>query len=178
MGHVKLHNFVEVADGPNQFVFCLQHDQGVEDDLSRFSYEINQIPDETEREQVVRSRVGQGRFRESLIRYWNGECAISGVNHPAILTASHIRPWRSSSNAQRLDTFNGLLLLAQYDRLFDFGLISFDDSGQIMVSKAFPRDLWQRSGIGGEARITKLDERHKEHLDYHRICRFVRVTED
>ena len=85
----------------------------------------------TERTAITRARVGQGLFREKLIGYWHG-CSISAFPHFDILNASHIKPWRVSDNHQRLDVFNGLLLLPNYDRLFDKGYISFDDDGKII----------------------------------------------
>jgi len=39
---------------------------------------------------------------------------------------------------QRLDGANGLLLTAELDALFDRGLISFDDSGGMLVSAQMP----------------------------------------
>src|SRR5205807_1990193 len=106
----------------------------------RFAGQIAAIPDETEREEVRKARVGQGRFRRSLLELWDARCAVTGVEMPAVLTASHIKPWRCATNAERLDQNNGLLLLAQYDRLFDRGFISFADDGGILLSPALPKD--------------------------------------
>lgn len=52
-----------------------------------------------------------------------------------MLRASHIRPWRDSSNGERLDPSNGLLLAAHLDALFDSHLITFDDSGNLLVAR-------------------------------------------
>lgn len=68
---------------------------------------------------------------------WGGRCAVTGVDVPPLLTASHIKPWRAATNPERLDPYNGLLLLPQYDRLFDRGLITFADDGRMQVSEAF-----------------------------------------
>ena len=51
-----------------------------------------------------------------------------------MLLASHIKPWRDSNHQERLDKFNGLLLLANLDKAFDLGFISFDDSGKVPIS--------------------------------------------
>src|SRR5262249_33203460 len=119
---------------PSQFVFRLGHGQSAGDDLPHFAGQIDSIPDETEREEVRRARVGQGRFRRSLLELWGARCAVTGVELPAVLTASHVKPWRCATNAERLDPHNGLLLLPQYDRLFDRGFVSFADDGGILVS--------------------------------------------
>lgn len=90
---------------------------------------------ETEREAIVTARVGQGIFRESLIKKYDGRCIITGVDDKRILIASHIRPWAVSTNEQRLSAENGLLLSPLYDKLFDVGLITFSEDGEIVCSK-------------------------------------------
>ena len=54
-----------------------------------------------------------------------------------MLVASHIKPWSSSSNVERLDPFNGLILTPNLDRAFDRGFITFDEDGAILVSPQF-----------------------------------------
>ena len=98
--------------------------------------EINRVQNDstlsvTEREAIVKARVGQGKFRDKLVDYWRG-CSVSTFSHFDLLIASHIMPWRDADNQQRLDVFNGLLLLPNYDKLFDKGYISFDDNGRII----------------------------------------------
>ena len=70
----------------------------------------------TEKETIILSRRGQGSFRNELIKYWDG-CAISKCSLTDMLVASHIKPWKDSTNDERLDVFNGLLLLPNYDKL-------------------------------------------------------------
>lgn len=90
----------------------------------------DKIP-ETERKSIIQSRIGQGVFRKSLFEKYHGHCIITGISHPKLLVASHIKPWAVSSNKERLSVDNGLLLSATYDRLFDSGLITFDRQGRI-----------------------------------------------
>lgn len=87
------------------------------------------IPDETERSILAKARIGQGRFRANLVSDWRkGEtCALTGINIPEMLIASHIKPWRDSSNFERLDPMNGLLLISHADSLFDRYLMSFQE---------------------------------------------------
>ncbi|QDV39293.1 HNH endonuclease [Tautonia plasticadhaerens] len=68
------------------------------------------VADTTERRALVLSRVGQGQFRDSLMSVWGGRCAVTGLDLPVLLRASHIKPWRDSDNRERLDAYNGLLL--------------------------------------------------------------------
>ena len=100
-------------------------DASIIQDIDEFNMTYTEVS-ETEREAIVQSRVGQGKFREDLIRYW-GKCAVTGCELIKILKASHIKPWRYSSNIERLDKFNGLLLIPNLDSTFDNGLISFDN---------------------------------------------------
>ncbi|MCC6608035.1 MAG: hypothetical protein IT327_32825 [Anaerolineae bacterium] len=60
----------------------------------------NQNLQKTERESIIQSRVGQEQFRTGLIRYW-GKCAVTNCQKAEILRASHIKPWRESSNTER-----------------------------------------------------------------------------
>lgn len=120
----------------------------------------------TEKTSIVQSRVGQGLFRNGLIRYWNG-CAVSGFDITEILVASHIKPWRVSDNNERLDIFNGLLLLPNYDKLFDLGYITFKQNGDMVCSKLLPNDERKIIGINQPKHLLRIDERHKPYLNYH-----------
>ena len=83
----------------------------------------------TTRTALIEARVGQGAFRSGLLGRWAGKCALTGLQNPNLLIASHIHAWSLADNAARLDTDNGLLLAAHIDRLFDSGLISFSHNG-------------------------------------------------
>lgn len=92
--------------------------------------EIKQDPDitKTEKIQLTQARIGQGRFRSDLLNEWN-KCMITTINEPAILIASHIKPWAQSNNQERLDHYNGLVLSPTFDKLFDQGFITFRRAG-------------------------------------------------
>lgn len=95
---------------------------------------------ETEREQLMRARRGQGLFR-SQVRLVEDRCRITGVSELHHLRASHIKPWRESTNQERLSAWNGLLLAPHVDHLFDRGYISFEDDGLVLVSDALERQV-------------------------------------
>lgn len=90
---------------------------------------------ETEKAQLVMSRRGQGIFRQRVLQL-SPRCPLTAVADPRFLVASHIKPWRVCSNAERLDGRNGLMLAPHVDRLFDQGWISFEDSGYLLISDA------------------------------------------
>lgn len=88
---------------------------------------------ETEKEQVIKSRIGQSVFKKELL-FVEKKCRLCGVSDERFLVASHIKPWIQSNNQERLDVNNGLLLCPNHDALFDKGYITFDDDGMIMIS--------------------------------------------
>lgn len=122
---------------------------------------------ETTRESVVQSRIGQGQFRTSLIGYWQG-CSVSGCAQFEILKASHIKPWRYSTNEERLDVFNGLLLLPNLDTCFDSGLISFEDDRKIIISSKLSNAILLQLGLTSDLKLIRVEEKHKCYLRFHR----------
>ena len=119
---------------------------------------------ETEKLQLVNARIGQGKYREELIEFWK-QCAVTGIKEVSLLLASHIKPWSRSTNEERLDKYNGLLLSPSLDRAFDKGFISFDGSGKIIISPQFIEH--ETLGIKNSMSI-ELREEHKIYLEYHR----------
>lgn len=86
-----------------------------------------------EREALVKQRINQSKFRMKLLARYDG-CCLCGVKNPDLLIASHIKPWSVSDRYEKLDEDNGLLLCPNHDKLFDAGLISFDNDGVIIIS--------------------------------------------
>lgn len=113
--------------------------------------------------------MGQGKFRLELINYWQG-CAITDCSYSLLLRASHIKPWRDSNNEERLDIFNGLLLLPNLDAAFDSGYISFDQKGKIIISNALNSTIAYSLRITPRLKIKQklLSKKHLPCLDYHR----------
>ena len=130
---------------------------------------------ETERKAIIQSRIGQGAFRKALFQKYHGQCIVTGINHPKLLVASHIKPWAVSSNQERLSVDNGLLLSATYDRLFDSGLITFDKHGKIFLSSFIGEENVRRLHLSKDA-VFNLDVTGNmvEYLDYHNDVLFVK----
>lgn len=121
----------------------------------------------TEREAIGKARIGQGRFRESLIDYWSS-CAVTGCANAALLRASHIKPWANAGIEERLSLYNGLLLSPSLDACFDAGYISFDNEGKIMISKRLTANDASAMGIHSDMRLRRVEPEHKMYLLYHR----------
>lgn len=136
------------------------------EDIAVIAEEDGPSASETERDALLQARIGQGAFRMALMRYW-GSCAVTGISEPAVLRASHIKPWRSSTNQERLDPFNGLLLAAHIDALFDAGLVTFEENGQIRLSLLLAGEDLQQLGIVPTMRLRRVAAEHKAYLRLH-----------
>jgi len=134
----------------------------IADDIKEIT--SNKSINETEKTTLINSRIGQGQYRANLIEYWGG-CAVTGYTDPAMLVASHIKPWACSSNRERLDKYNGLLLSPNIDKAFDKGYISFSETGSIIISSLF--DQPEVIGINSSMCI-KISNKHKSYLEFHR----------
>jgi putative restriction endonuclease len=118
----------------------------------------------TEKALLLKTRIGQGHFRQKLISLWGG-CSITGYKDLSLLVASHIKPWSASSNTERLDAHNGLLLLPNLDKAFDSGFISFNESGKILISPL----LQEPSNLGiTSSMVVELKSEHQEYMNFHR----------
>jgi hypothetical protein len=133
---------------------------------------IVQIPNlsETEKETLIRARRGQGLFREQVLNI-EKECRVTHIRNPRYLIASHIKPWRHSKiNGERLDGENGLMLCPNIDLLFDRGLISFENNGDIILSPVADRDVLERMAVtvSGKMNVGGFSEGQKHYLSFHR----------
>ncbi|MBI3219259.1 MAG: HNH endonuclease [Bacteroidetes bacterium] len=124
-------------------------------------------PTVTERSGLVVSRVGQGAYRKSIINRWENQCAVTGFTDSRILIASHIHPWKDATNEERLDVSNGILLSPTYDALFDRHLITFDNNGKIVLGESVKTSEFEKIGVTGKERITKLSADNILYLNRH-----------
>lgn len=121
---------------------------------------------QTTKQTLIEARLGQGQFRSQVAHRWNNRCAITGCAIMELLRASHIKPWSQSSNNDRLNPANGVLLAAHLDALFDCGLISFADDGAMLVSDHVGDELKQ-FGVPRRLRREPTKE-ERRFLAYHR----------
>ena len=123
----------------------------------------------TEVQRLVRQRVGQDRYRQAMLSYWGGACAVTGLTLQLALRASHAKPWADcTTDAERLDVFNGFLLSANLDALFDKFLISFADDGAMLVSPQLSVADRQLLGLDASLRLRWLAPGHATYLAFHR----------
>lgn len=120
---------------------------------------------QTERRMMGKVRLGQNRFRCLVLERWDYRCAVTHAS--LLLTASHIKPWRSSSDSERLDTFNGICLSPVFDQAFDTGVITFRFDGHLILSPRIPKAEALKLGICPGMRLRGLGHRHKPYLEFH-----------
>jgi putative restriction endonuclease len=136
------------------------------DDFNEPDVQIDIGP--TFKEQLVKARRGQGVFRSSVLLTETG-CRVTHISDAKHLRASHIKPWRDSTNAERLNGSNGLLLSPHIDHLFDQGYISFSSTEELLIVPEVRNGLLDAWGIDSGARIGTFNAEQRQFLEYHRI---------
>ena len=148
--------------------------------LNTVSEEINKINSNrmlkaTEKESLIKSRIGQGKFRNEILKKYNGACIISGITDARLLVASHVKPWSVSDNDNRLSSENGLLLSSLYDKMFDLGLISFSEDGKLLISNELTPENTALAGLKKENSYSlKYTSLLSQNMEYHRDVIFLR----
>lgn len=127
------------------------------------------LPERTVRIATVRARLGQHRYKVSQAEMWGNACAVTGITEPALLRASHAKPWADATDSERLDPANGLPLAVHLDALFDVGLISFDSDGSMMISPKLEPEAIALYGLSEKMRLRNAPTAKQEkYLQYHR----------
>jgi hypothetical protein len=124
-------------------------------------------PNYTERRGLVTSRVGQGWYRQEILKKWGNECSITGCSLTEILISSHIKGWSECEDSERLDPNNGILLSPNVDSLFDKHLISFNDNGSMIMSDRISENELQILGLNSTM-VIDVSEEMKPYLNFHR----------
>lgn len=176
-GKIGLVDCVERIDKPSEFWFCLQaldlHTAIAANDQTAMPSFNRPMLEATEKMVLNKGRLGQSRFRKDVIRLW-GSCAVTGFQNITALKASHIKPWNSSSDDEKLDPFNGLLLLPNFDTLFDLGLISFEDNGKMLVSGQVTETERQILNVRTDVRLRRVFAQNSVYLGHHRDVLFLK----
>ena len=149
----------------------------VEDTESDYEIELEiqakHLYGDPEKIQLTKSRRGQGIFKAN-VRLIENHCRITGVTNIKHLRASHIKPWSMSSKEEKLDGFNGLLLSPHVDHLFDRGFISFQNSGNLLVSKELNPIVLSQWNILDSINVGMFKKNQEKYLEFHRDAIFQR----
>ena len=143
-------------------------------------HECDQITEDiglrdTEKQALIKARRGQGLFRQNVGKIEHF-CRVTRVDRPEHLVASHIKPWRESDNRERLIESNGLLLTPTVDHLFDRGFISFENSGELLVSPVAHEESLNKMGIVTDhvVNVGGFANHQREFLEFHRSNVFLK----
>lgn len=147
-----------------------KHNNTVETELNITEQELQGV----DRLAYVKQRVNQRAFRSMILNIYERRCAITGINIPDLLVASHIIPW-SENHKERLNPENGMCLSALYDKAFDKGFISFNNHYQVIIAdklKVFHTEPFYEKHFkaieGTEIYLPEYHRPNKEFLEWHR----------
>ncbi|MCE9991888.1 HNH endonuclease [Enterobacter asburiae] len=168
---------------PEEIHFSLSHELGFETpespieterqidsfDLIHQDIEIisqDRSINDTTRTALIQARVGQGTFRSECLALYP-ECPVTGITFQPLLRASHIKPWSACKTAhERLNPYNGLMLAAHIDTLFDSGWISFANEGEVLISNQLDFETCDKLSL--PERIATLRTPSLSYLKWHR----------
>lgn len=132
----------------------------------------NNIPEGAMEQRLMWVRKNHHLFRDRVWEHWDSVCAVTNQKCNGLLIASHIFPWARSDPKQKTNPNNGLLLCAPLDSLFDRGLISFSDAGNMLFHKNLTKETRAVFGLSGNShgivRKNKLNKEMKDFLKMHR----------
>ena len=167
-GEILLKSYAQKYEKPSEFTFLissLSKPNNLLDEIQYHDHEFKELSS-TEKDAIIKSRIGQGKFRKGLIEKW-GACSVTNLSNLSLLRASHIKPWVACNNHERLDPDNGLLLHPSLDHLFDCGLISFDESANILISNLVSNSELDILNISTEMKLRNINFETKAYLSYH-----------
>lgn len=122
--------------------------------------------DETMKERLIASRLGQGEFRKKCLKLFPA-CPITGISFQPLLRASHIKPWAACQDGyERLDPYNGIMLAVHIYALFDRGWLSFSNNGYLLISTEL--DVEVKTQLNLPESIPSFSEQYHHYLKWHR----------
>lgn len=142
----------------------VQHPYAIEKEQQ----EIEELESEEEKKTLTRARVGQGKYREELLKLCPF-CPITLVSDDRLLIASHIKPWAKSNDFEKTDPLNGFMLTPTFDFMFDRGFLSFTDDKKSILSPFLSKMTYSKIGISDDKIFSHLlTEGREDYLEYHR----------
>ena len=113
---------------------------------------------------TVRTRKGQGRFRERLVELYGNKCAFTGVNHSKALEAAHLYQY---SRIGEHHESGGLLLRRDIHSLFDAGLLSINPESLLIEVHEHIKSIETYKKIDGCQLQVKVSTKTKAWLKAH-----------
>lgn len=119
----------------------------------------------TERLLVATARVGQHRFAAFVLSNFAYRCGFCGLypgrdlERKGLVVASHIKPWRDSTDRERLEPTNGIAACPTHDRAFDAGILWVNGGYRIHSVEALDRAVRDDSGMAASFGHPPLGDR-------------------
>ena len=143
-------------------------DKAIEGDFGNI---VSEKPIKTEKQVISKIRISQSSYRNKALSIWNNRCAVTSVDNPSWLIASHIKPWHESNDFEKIDPFNSLILSPNFDKLFDRGVISFSPkTGKIILPETQSKEMWNnlyRMHVDDSISLSQVPEQTAKYLEYH-----------
>lgn len=162
----------EILIFESERILAEKENQTIESKFNELLFDLKDLKGETKLREV-KTRVNQNVFRQIVLANYSGKCAITGIDLPELLFASHIIPW-SKNEEERLNPENGICLSALYDKAYDKGLISINENYQVLISEKLKKkrdaDYYVKYFAPIENQSLILPQRYfpkKEFIQYH-----------
>jgi putative restriction endonuclease len=153
-------------------ILAEKENQTIDTKFNDLLFDIKDLKGETKLREV-KTRVNQNVFRQIVVANYSGKCAITGIDVPELLFASHIIPW-ADNEVERLNPENGICLSALYDKAFDKGFIAINEKYELLIStelkKKNKQDYYSKYFAVLENEKIKMPQKYmpsKEFLQYH-----------
>lgn len=127
---------------------------------------------EMEMDIKTKMRRGKVQFGKNLQALWQEGCPLCGIAIEEAMAASYAKPWKDSTDAERLDPYNGILLCANHAALYTAGLIAFTGGGSLRVASRIPEQLYPVYGLAKGAKVPAAPE-HAPYFRWHKRNIFV-----
>jgi putative restriction endonuclease len=173
----ELANTREALVFESERILAEKENQTIETKINELLFDITNQKRETKIREV-KTRVNQNVFRQIVLANYNKQCAITGIDIPDLLFASHIIPW-AANEQERLNPENGICLSALYDKAFDKGLIGINADYEVILSATLQKNRSKDYFVKYFAPIKKVKLQmpqkylpKREFLEWHRDCVF------
>ena len=122
---------------------------------------------DSESKAKAKMRKYEAKFADKLAPLWSNTCAVCDIQLEPMLCSTYAKPWKDSTDDERIDPFNGLLLCCNHSALYKEGYIAFDGTGKIHIAPELSPNDYGQYGIHIKVRITRQPE-HKPYIKWHK----------
>ncbi|WP_409300188.1 HNH endonuclease [Peribacillus sp. SCS-155] len=122
---------------------------------------------ETESELKAKIRMGLEKVRKEMLPLWQCKCALCDIDLSELLTVSQSKPWKDSTNHEKADPYNGVLLCSNHAALYNNGLIAFDGQGRLHISLEINQEDYLKYGLTAGTKIMVHPE-NKIYFKWHK----------